>query len=105
MGRWSRGSPLDRLLRSAGSPEELLAMLATPGVVRPEQWQAQIQSLIQRKARVLLHSKLPDDVVKICHLIPCPDIGAAVREELSRLGPDATVAALPQGPLTIPYLA
>ena len=98
------GSPLDQLLRSAGSPEEILGMLATPGFVRPEQWQAQIQSLIQRKARVLLHSMLPDEVVKTCHLQPCPDIGAAVREELSRLGPNATVAALPQGPLTVPYL-
>ena len=81
-----------------------LGMLATPGFVRPEQWQAQIQSLIQRKARVLLHSMLPDEVVTTCHLQPCPDIGAAVREELSRLGPNATVAALPQGPLTVPYL-
>ena len=80
-------------------------MLATPGFVRPEQWQAQIQSLIQRKARVLLFSTLPDEVVKRCHLTPCPDIATAVRDELARLGPDATVAVLPQGPLTIPYLA
>ena len=28
-------SPLDKLLRSAGSPEEILALLATPGFVRP----------------------------------------------------------------------
>ena len=98
------GSPLDKLLRSARSPEEILAMLATPGFVRPEQWQAQIQSLIQRKARVLLHSKLPDEVVKICHLTPCPDIAAAVREEMKRVGDHARVAVLPQGPLTIPYL-
>jgi nickel-dependent lactate racemase len=28
-------SPLDKLLRSASSPEEILAMLATPGFVRP----------------------------------------------------------------------
>ena len=48
------GSPLDKLLRSAGSPEEILAMLATPGFVRAEQWQAQIQALIQRRATVLL---------------------------------------------------
>src|SRR5258708_2243589 len=53
-------SPLDQLLRSAKSPEEILALLATPGFVRPEPWQAQIQSLIQRKARVLIHSSLPD---------------------------------------------
>ncbi len=99
------GSPLDRLLRSGQNPEEILTLLATPGFARPEQWQAQIQALIQRKARVLLHSTLPDEVVRACHLTPCPDITEAVRSELARLGPDARVAVLPQGPLTIPYLA
>lgn len=98
-------SPLDLLLRSAGSPEEILALLATPGFVRPEQWQAQIQALIQRRARVLLHSSLPDEIVRTAHLEPCPDIAGAVREQLARLGPEARVAVLPQGPLTIPYLA
>ena len=98
-------SPLDLLLRSAGSPEEILALLATPGFVRPEQWQAQIQALIQRRARVLLYSTLPDEIVRTAHLEPCHDIAAAVRQELAARGPDARVAVLPQGPLTIPYLA
>lgn len=98
------GSPLDKLLRGASGPEEILTMLATPGFVRPEQWQAQIQALVQRKARVMLHSSLSEDVVRACHLEPCPDIAAAVNAELDRLGPDARVAVLPQGPLTIPYL-
>ena len=98
-------SPLDQLLRQASSPEEILALLATPGFVRPEQWQAQIQALIQRRAKVLLHSSLPDEIVRSAHLTPCPDIGAAVRERLNALGPEARVAVLPQGPLTIPYLA
>ena len=79
-------------------------MLATPGFVRPEQWQAQIQALVQRKARVLVHSTLPEEVVRACHLTPCPDIGAEVKSCLEKLGPDARVAVLPQGPLTIPYL-
>lgn len=99
------GSPFDRLLRDCRSPEELLARLATPGFVRPEQWQGQIQALIQRRARVLVHSALPDEVLRACHLTPCPDIAAAVNAELQRLGPAARVAVLPQGPLTIPYLA
>jgi lactate racemase len=99
------GSPFDRLLRDCPSPEELLARLATPGFVRPEQWQGQIQALIQRRARVLVHSALPDEVLRACHLTPCPDIAAAVNAELQRLGPAARVAVLPQGPLTIPYLA
>jgi len=98
-------SPLDLLLRSAGSSEEILALLATPGFVRPEQWQAQIQALIQRRAKVLVYSSLPDEIVRAAHLTPCHDIGAAVAEELERRGADARIAVLPQGPLTIPYLA
>jgi len=97
-------SPLDKLLRSAGSPEEILAMLAAPGFVRPEQWQAQIQALVQRKAKVLVYSALPDEVVRACHLTPCPDISAEAKKCLEALGPEARVAVLPQGPLTIPYL-
>ena len=97
-------SPLDQLLRSASSPEEILALLATPGFVRPEQWQAQIQSLIQRKARVLVYSSLSDDIIRAAHLTPCHDIAETVRESLAGLGPEARVAVLPQGPLTIPYL-
>jgi nickel-dependent lactate racemase len=99
------GSPLDQLLRSASGPEEILTMLSTPGFVRPEQWQAQIQALIQRKASVLLYSSLPDEIVRTAFLTPCHDIAAAVSEELRKRGPNARVAVLPQGPLTIPYLA
>jgi lactate racemase len=99
------GSHLDHLLRAASGPEEILTLLSTPGFVRPEQWQAQIQALIQQNAEVLVYSSLPDDIVRACHLIPCHDIAATVRQRLDRHGPQARVAVLPQGPLTIPYLA
>lgn len=98
------GSPLDKLLRESRSPEEILTMLSTPGFVRPEQWQAQIQALIQRRAKVLVHSTLSDETLKIAHLQACRDIAATVEAELARFGPGARVAVLPQGPLTIPYL-
>ncbi|MBI1176685.1 nickel-dependent lactate racemase [bacterium] len=99
------GSPYDRLLRDCASPAELLARLATPGFVRPEQWQGQIQALVQSRARARVKSSLPDDVTRACHLTPCPDIESAVNAELKRLGRSARIAVLPQGPLTIPYLA
>ncbi|HTH47206.1 MAG TPA: nickel-dependent lactate racemase, partial [Candidatus Limnocylindria bacterium] len=99
------GSSYDKLLREGNSPEEVLALLATPGFVRPEQWQAQIQALLQRRARILVHSAMPTDTLRAAHLEPCPDIAATVRAELERHGPVARVAVLPQGPLTIPYLA
>lgn len=97
------GSPHDRLLREAGTPERILSLVATPGFLRAEQWQSQVQALLQRRARVLVHSSLPDEVIRAAHLEPCADIGRTVAAWLDRLGPRATVAVLPQGPLTIPF--
>jgi len=97
-------SPFDQLLRSASGPEAILTLLSTPGFVRSEQWQAQIQALIQRKATVLVHSSLPDEVVRAAHLTPCHDISAAVKGLLRTKGNGARIAVLPQGPLTIPYV-
>ena len=99
------GSPLDDLLRSANSIEEILVMLSTPDFVRPEQWQAQIQALVQRRAEVLVRCELDDTTLRACHLAPCADINAEVTKRLAKLGAEARVAVLPQGPLTIPYLA
>ena len=97
-------SPLDKLLRYAQSPAEILTMLSTPGFVRPEQWQAQIQALIQAKADVRVFSSIDEETLRAAHLTPCADISATVAEELVKRGPEARVAVLPQGPLTIPYL-
>jgi nickel-dependent lactate racemase len=99
------GSPSDKLLRSVSSPAELLARICSPGFSWPEQWQSHIQTLIQVRARVLLHSSMPDDLVRAALLEPCPDIGAEVRALVGRIGPSARVAVLPWGPLTIPYIA
>jgi nickel-dependent lactate racemase len=96
------GSPLDKLLRSANSSAEILTMLTNAGFVRAEQWQAQIQALIQRHAEVLVYSSLSDEIIRAAHLTPCHDIIAAVKE---RAKAGARIAVLPQGPLTIPYLA
>jgi len=50
-------------------------------------------------------SELPDDEVRRAHLDPVRDIAAAVAEEVRRIGGDARVAVLPEGPMTIPYVA
>jgi nickel-dependent lactate racemase len=97
-------SPYHRLLRRFPGPEALLAGLAQPGCAHAEQWQAHLQALVQRKARVLLYSSLPDEAVREAHLEPCHDIGAAVQARLAAVGGSARVAVLPHGPLTIPYL-
>jgi len=105
-------SPHDKLLRSVKSGEELLAKLNTPGFVWPEQWQGHIQSLIQRRAEIQIYTAMDDATVRAAHLIPCRNIAAAVRAKLGasrvNVGPAPNgqrIAVLPQGPLTIPYLA
>ena len=53
----------------------------------------------------LLHSAaIGEETLRAAHLTPCADISATVAEELVKRGPEARVAVLPQGPLTIPYL-
>jgi nickel-dependent lactate racemase len=96
-------SHFDNLLRRVRTTEELLTLISAPGFSEPEQWQAHIQALIQKKAQVALHSSLPDEIVRTAHLEPCADIGEAVAEFV-RQRPGARIAVLPQGPLTIPYL-
>src|SRR3954468_13293819 len=76
------GSPLDKILRNASNSEEMLTRLTTAGFVRPEQWQAQIQALIQRRADVLVYSSLPEEVVRSAHLKSCPEMSAAGGAEL-----------------------
>jgi nickel-dependent lactate racemase len=99
------GSPYERLLRGASGPGALLRQLAAAPAVQPEQWQVQIQAQIQQQARVWLYSRLPEEVVRACHLQPCGEVAGWVRERLAEAGPAARVAVLPHGPLTIPYLA
>jgi nickel-dependent lactate racemase len=99
------GSSFARLLQSVVGPDELLKKFDESGPPLPEQWQVQILAQIQRQAEVRVFSSLSDEILRACHLEPCHDIGADVRDRLDRLDGQAQVAVLPQGPLTIPYLA
>jgi lactate racemase len=99
------GSSFDQLLRAASSPEELLGLITSPGFVRPEQWQVQIQALIQRKANIMLYSSLSHEQVRAAHLIPCEDINATLQKMIATRPEGMRIGVLPQGPLTIPYLS
>jgi lactate racemase len=92
------------ILFASRSPEDILAQINTPGFQMPDQWQAQIQAVIQRRCRVFLHSGLPDDTVRKTLLTPCGDVEERIARLLLEYGPDATLCVLPQGPQTVPYL-
>jgi nickel-dependent lactate racemase len=93
-----------QLLRSASGPQEILHKICTPGFLAQDQWQAQIQALIQLKAEVYVYShNLSDAQIREMHLLPCRDIGATVGALLERYGTQASICVLPEGPQTIPY--
>jgi nickel-dependent lactate racemase len=93
-----------KILHMRRSPAELLDLITSPGFLMYDQWEVQTQALIQRRADVYLKSSLPRDEVLGAHLTPVDDVSAEVRALLARRGPAATVAVLPQGPFTIPFV-
>jgi len=93
------------LLMDHASPQALLDTILAPGFLLYDQWEAQMLANIRLKARIGLLSEIPDDEVRRAHLEPVADLAIAVAAERRRLGGDAPVAVLPEGPMTIPYLA
>ena len=94
-----------RLLREARSPEDLLERIMSPGFRCQDQWEAQVQAQIQRKATVHVYADgLSDDQLREALVVPCRSIEEAVAR-LRRENPSATVAVLPEGPQTVPYVS
>jgi len=93
-----------RLLWEAGSVEELLDRVMVPGFRCHDQWEAQAQAQIQRKARVHVYADgLSDEELRRALVIPCSSIEETVAE-VRRGKPEATIAVLPDGPQTVPYV-
>lgn len=94
------------LLRERSSPAALLEMIEAPGFVGvPDAWQVQVQALIQAKAQVLVKaSGLTLEALRAAHFEPVTDVAMAVRGALASAGPEASLAVLPHGPQTIPYV-
>jgi len=93
------------LLFESKSPRELLDRIMSPGFSIFDQWQVQLLAMVQLKARIGVHCEMPPEDLCRAHLDPVPDLRVTLEEELARVGRDAPVAVLPEGPLTIPYLA
>jgi nickel-dependent lactate racemase len=93
-----------RLLWEATSPRDLLERVMVPGFRCQDQWEAQIQAQIEEAARVHVYADgLSDEELRQALVIPCRSIEETVAEIL-RGKPGATVAVLPDGPQTVPYL-
>ncbi len=94
-----------QFLSEAGSPQGVIEMLKQPGFSRHDQWQAQIQAKIQLRCEVYVYSDgLTDEQIAGALFEPCHNIEQTLAELQHRYGSDPRICALPEGPLTIPYL-
>ena len=57
---------------------------------------------IERRAKVLLVSNMPDDLVRRLFMTPAAGIQEALQTALQELGPDSQVLVLPQAGSIIP---
>lgn len=98
--------PFLELLQSRPDPRALLDRITEPGFAMFDQWQVQLLAQILLKARVYLYAPLlADEAIRAAHLQPSHDIRGTIDALLEEFGAEASLCVLPQGPLTVPYLA
>ena len=93
-----------RLLFDHPTPRALLDAITAPGFSVYDQWEAQLLAIVALRARVGLKSEIDAAEVQRAHLEPVADVGRRLAAELGARG-DVPIAVLPEGPMTIPYLA
>jgi len=92
------------MLWEANSARELWDTVTAPTFRRHDQWEALIHARVLLKANVHLYADgLSDEDIRRALLIPCRSIEETV-DRLRRKNPVATIALLPDGPQTVPYL-
>lgn len=92
------------IFKLADTPQELLEIINDPSFKMFDQWQVQKQAVVQEWANVLVHSTLDDETIESLMLTPCTDIENELGNLALKYGQEMSVAVLPQGPLTIPYI-
>jgi nickel-dependent lactate racemase len=94
------------LLQRGGSPQGVLDLIAQPGFSEHDQWQVQIQAQIQLHADVYIYSDgLTDEQIEQALFTPCRNLEQTVAVLQEKYGASARICVLPEGPLTIAYVA
>lgn len=93
------------ILRRSPSPQAVLESILNASEPIQDQWQAQIQAQIQMKADVYLYSAyLHTKELEGTHILPCDSIEETLDCLVKKYGGDTTIAVLPEGPQTVPFL-
>jgi nickel-dependent lactate racemase len=93
------------LLAGANSADDLLRQIYASEEPIPDQWQAQIQAKILKKANVHLYSQnLTDVQISSCLLNPFRDFDQLLSEIIADKGEGLSICVAPRGPLVVPYI-
>ena len=93
-----------KILKMRDTAGELLEMICDPEFCLFDQWQVQVQAMVQLKADCYLFSTLDPQIVKNAKFMPIDCVEATLQQLCQKIGPQVRVAVLPLGPLTIPYV-
>jgi nickel-dependent lactate racemase len=97
------------LMRSEASPAALLGRIDGSRQTVHDQWQVQVQAMVQARCDVWLHSSLDRATVESAHLRHASDVDGALASIIdakrTELGRDPSVCVLPFGQLTVPRVA
>ncbi|MDN4071882.1 nickel-dependent lactate racemase [Fictibacillus terranigra] len=93
-----------KIFQFAQTPQALLDLINDPEFKMFDQWQVQKQAVTQVWADVYVYSTLTDEQVRGAILEPTHDIEGTLEALKEKYGPGMTIAVLPLGPLTIPYV-
>jgi lactate racemase len=98
-------SDYETILTSVKSVNELMKFIKVNESTLKDTWQIYYQALIQQKAIVYLFSdKLDDKTIERAFFHPVKDISRLIDKLVKKIGPQARICVLPEGPQTIPYL-
>jgi len=93
-----------KLLWEASSPQQLWDQVTAPDFRALDQWEAFLHARLCLHADIHIYADgLSDEQIRHAMLTPCRDIEATLDRLIADYGPRLCV--LPQGPMTIPYLA
>lgn len=93
-----------KIFELADSPQALLDLINDPNFKMFDQWQVQKQAVTQVWADIYVYSKLTDEQVVSAMLKPTNNIEQTLEELKQSYGENMSIAVLPLGPLTIPYV-
>ncbi|MFB4166010.1 nickel-dependent lactate racemase [Alteribacillus sp. JSM 102045] len=92
------------ILKECSTPQDLIDMINDPNYSKFDQWQVQKQAMIQVWSDVYVYSTLQAADLEAAMLSPIRNMEETIQNIIKEKGGQASIAIMPQGPLTIPYI-